>query len=177
MIRHYLKTAFRELRKNRLSSVIKISGLAVAIMVSISILSWTRHELSYDRFHKDSGSIYRILLRDIGLVSLPPPFKTQVLEKIPEVECSTRLFKSSFLGGKTKVSSGDRVFVDDEIYYADEGFFEVFTFPFIRGDGPTALEKPDAVVITESSAEKYFGDADPIGRTLVSSGTKELEIT
>ena len=136
--------------------------------------------MSYDKFHHDVGKIYRILLKesaDGGTASISPAFKAKILDNIPDIQHTVRLFKSSFIGKRTKVESADKVFTNDDIFYTDENFFDVFSFSLLRGTPNNVLKQANAVVITEKTAQKYFGRTDPIGKTLTISDTKELVVT
>ena len=175
MLKNYLKIAIRNLYHSKTQTIIKTVGLALALSVSIVIFSWIKNELSYDKFHKDTDQIYRVVLEN-GTVSAPPGFKL-VFDKIPGIQSSVRLFKSDFLGEEQKVAYKDKIFTNDEIYYADDDFFKVFSFPVLRGNPANVLNKTDAAVITESTALKYFGNEDPVGKTLLLSDKKELEVT
>jgi putative ABC transport system permease protein len=180
MFKNYLKIALRNLLKNKLYTIIKCSGLALALMVNIVIFSWIKHEMSYDKFHHDVGKIYRIIIKgndDGGSVSISPAFKTKLLDNIPDIQHSVRLFKSSFIGKRTKVAFANKVFTNDDIYYTDDNFFEVFSFPLLRGSPNNVLKQANAVVITAKTAQKYFGETDPIGKTLTIADTKELVVT
>ena len=175
MFRSFLKITFRNLSNNKTQSLIKTAGLALALVVSIAIFSWINFELSYDKFNKDAGQIYRIVL-DNESVTSPPGIK-YLLDKTPGIKYSVRIFNSGFLGEKQKVSYRDKIFTNDKIYYADDNFFDIFSFPFLRGSPEDALKKTNAAVITESTAKKYFGNENPVGKTLLLSNNKELEIT
>jgi len=180
MIRNYLKVALRNLYKKKLYTIINAFGLALGLSISFIIYSWVTNELSYDQFHKDYKNIYRLIEADesgSGYASISPAAKTALLEKIPEVEYSIRIFKSGFLGGKTKVAYGNKVFTNDNIYYTDPEFFQIFSFQILEGNPESILDKPNAVVITEKTAKKYFGDEDPLGKTLILSDRKQLEVT
>ena len=175
MLKNYLKTAFRNLYLNKTQTVIKTLGLAIALCVSMAIFSWVKFELSYDGFHKDADQVYRMVLDD-EVVTAPPAFKL-VFDKIPEIEHSVRLFNSGFLGTIKKVSYNNKIFTNDKIYYADDDFFNVFSFPLISGNPSTVLKKSNAAVITEATAHKYFGNENPVGKTLTLSDNNELEVT
>ena len=175
MLKNYFKIAFRNLVSNKTFSLIKIAGMVLALTTSIAIFSWVKHELSYDTFHEDSHNIYRLLPND-GVVSSPPGFK-ELLSHIPEVDYTVRLFKAGFLGEKTNVSRNDIIYTNNEIYYADEDFFNIFSFAFMKGNPKNILEKPNAAVITEATALKYFDDEDPVGQTLRLADNKDIEIT
>ena len=175
MFKNYLKIAFRNFYYNKTQTVIKVTGFALALSVTVAIFSWIRHELSYDSFNKDADRIYRIILND-QTTEAPPGFK-KIFDEIPGIEYSTRLLKSDFLGQKQKISNGNKTFANDEIYYSDDDFFNIFTFPLLQGNPETVLDKPNAAVITQSTAFKYFSNENPIGKTLLLSDSKELEIT
>jgi putative ABC transport system permease protein len=175
MLKNYVKIAFRNLYLNKAQTLIKTLGLALALTVSIAIFTWIKHELSYDNFHNDADRIYRLVLED-GSVASPPGFK-KMFDQIPGIEYSVRLFKSDFLGEKQKVSYQNKVFRNDRIYYADDDFFNVFSFPLVQGDPATVLNKTNSAIITETTAHKYFGNEDPVGKILVLSDEKELEVT
>ncbi len=175
MFRNYLKTTLRNFYFNKTQTIIKIAGLSIALCVSIAIFSWVKFELSYDNIHKDSDRIYRLVLED-KMVSCPPGFKL-IFDKIPEIENSTRIFNAGFLGRTQRVSAGKKVFTNDVIYYADDDFFKVFSFPLLSGNPTFVLNKPNAAVITEATAEKYFGKDNPVGKTLLLGNENLLEIT
>jgi putative ABC transport system permease protein len=136
--------------------------------VSFLILLLVYNELTYDRFHENSENIYRIATkidaegRKLNVPNVPAPFGLKLQELYPEIVAVTRL-----RGTGTKVISlEDRLFEENKIYYADPGLFEVFTIELVRGDSKSALEAPLSLILTEETAEKYFGENDPIGRTL-----------
>jgi putative ABC transport system permease protein len=175
MLKNYLKIALRIFSQNKTQTFIKIFGLGIALGAGITIFSWIKFELSYDDFHKDSGQIYRLVIEDQS-VTAPPGYKL-ILNNIPEIENSVRLFNAGFLGEKKKVAYKDKIFTNDAIYYADDEFFKIFSFPLLRGNPENVLDKNNAAVITESMAMKYFGNEDPVGKTLTLSGRNELEVT
>lgn len=175
MFENYLKTTFRNFYLNKTQTIIKIIGLSIALCVSIAIFSWVKFELSYDNFHKDSDQIYRLVLED-NRIPAPPGFKL-LFDEIPEIENSTRLFYAGFLGGTQKVSHGKKIFTNDAIYYADDDFFKVFSFPLLQGNPNNVLSKRNAAIITEATAAKYFGKENPVGKTLLLGNENLLEIT
>jgi len=125
MFKNYLKVAFRNLYANKGQTVIKTMGLGIALCISIAIFSWVRFELSYDNFHKDAVNIYRLVLEDNSVTS-PPGFKL-TFDNMPEVKHSTRLLKAGLIGQTPKVSYQDKIFTNNEVYYADDDFFNVFS--------------------------------------------------
>lgn len=175
MFGNYLKTTFRNFYFNKTQTIIKTIGLSIALCVSIAIFSWVKFELSYDNIHKDADRIYRLVLED-NMVASPPGFKL-IFDKIPEIENSTRIFNAGFLGGTQRVSFGKKVFTNDIIYYAEDDFFKVFSFPLLQGNPNNVLNKQNAAVITEATAVKYFGNENPVGKTLLLGNENLLEIT
>jgi len=178
MLHNYLKIAWRTLLKHRGHSLINVVGLAMGIAVCLLIGFWIRHELSYDRFHKKADRIYRVTsaINAEGttqtMASAGGPVGPTMQAELPEVLHATRLFRASFL-----VQYGQQSFQERNLYYADSTLFDVFTIPFVRGNPETALAAPYRVVLTEETAQRYFGDEDPIGKTLEADRTHTLTVT
>jgi len=167
MFNNYLKIALRSIRRSKGYSFINIAGLAIGMTCCILILLWVQHELSYDRFHKKADQIYRVCLdADLGSPMLAPvtphPTAPTLIKDLPEVLNAVRILKP----GRVSILLDEKQFQEDSVGYADNSFFEIFTFPFISGDPKTALTAPHTVVITEEMAEKYFRDVDPMGKIL-----------
>jgi putative ABC transport system permease protein len=136
-------------------------------MVALFIID----ELSYDRHNKDSGSIYRVVkdfVNDDGTklpdATTPPAIGAAIQKDIPEVEHMVRLFPG--WGAKFYIRNGEKKLIEENLYRADSSIFDVFSFTFLKGDPKTALKPLNAIVLTASSAKKYFGNEDPIGRSL-----------
>jgi len=167
MIRNYIKTAFRNLWRNKAFSVINIVGLSVGLACCMLICLYTMDELSYDRFNVKKDSIYHLTaaftnpqgvvhkISSTGQVH-GPNFKAQ----IPEIEDFVRLQNANIT-----IKKGTDVF-DQPALYADENFFSVFTFPLINGNPQTALKDLHSVVLSEEIAEKYFGKKNAVGQVL-----------
>jgi putative ABC transport system permease protein len=170
MIRNYIVVALRNLWRHRGYSLINIFGLAIGLATSIFILLYVINELTYDRFHEKSDRIYRVWIRgsmpatEMRHAVTSPPMAEALLNDYPEVEQVVRLRQA----GGWIVRSGDRVFneTEQEFLFADSSFFDVFSFRLIKGDPGSCLVEPRSIVLTEEYAAKYFGDEDPIGRTL-----------
>ena len=168
MIKNYIKIALRNLQKNPVYSFINIFGLALGMGVSILILLFVYYELSYDRYHEDSDRIVRVSREwfnqngetSLHLGHVAPPFGP-LLEQDFEgtVEEAVRFFQVSPL-----LRYQDEAFVENRFFFADPEVFEVFSWEMIQGDPSTALTYPDGIVLTESAAQKYFGDEDPMGK-------------
>ena len=168
MIKNYFKTALRNLWKKKSFSAINIFGLAIGMAVSILMLLFVLNEITYDRFNEDSEDIYRIQLnlnaqgRLLNIASVPAPMGPALLDNFPEVMEVGRLRS---MGGAL-ISYEDKKFDETNIRYADSGIFDVFTIVVVGGNPKTFLEAPYSLVITQEMAEKYFGDQDPINKTL-----------
>ncbi len=168
MFRNYCKTAFRNLLQNKVYSFINIAGLSVGLACTLLIMLYVQDELSFDRFHQDSGQIYRIdkqTVRNDGSVStggytgyFPGP---RFSAKIPELKTFVR-----FQTTRKDIKAGEDL-QSQEVCLVDSNFLSVFHFPLLSGNPKTALSDPSSVVITEEIAEKYFGKSDALGKTIV----------
>jgi len=162
---NYVTTAARAFRRNRAFSLLNVAGLALGMLTFLLIMTWVRHQLSYDRFHENLDQLFMILSRDDKGVTwntttyaLPPALK----EGYPEVEDFARVWP--WQGSLVRYK--DIRFEEDEITLTDPGFFRIFSFPFIKGNAETALADKNSLVLTESASRRYFGDEDPIGKVL-----------
>ena len=163
MIRNYLKVALRNLWRNKTFSLINIIGLATGLCCFILIALYVLDELSYDRFYKNSDRIYRIS-SDIrfGGAETKYPFTSdmmgQTLKKdYPQVEQYTRIYNSN---GSKLVKKGTQFITETRVAHADSTFFDVFGLPAIAGNTHTALYEANTLVITETTARKYFGNVN-----------------
>ncbi len=165
LVWNYVRTAARVFRRNRAFSTLNVAGLALGMLTFLLIMTWVRHQLSYDRFHENLDQLFMILSRDDKGVTwntttyaLPPALK----EGYPEVEDFARVWP--WTGSLVRYK--DLRFEEDRITLTDPGFFRMFTFPFVMGNAETALADKNSLVLTESTARRYFGDEDPIGKIL-----------
>ena len=175
MLKNDLRAAVRALRRHAGYTLLNVVGLAVGIACCLFLLLYVQDELSYDRFHEDAESVFRVsaVFTDGRQIALTPPMVADMLKaELPAVASSTRILPG---GGFVRV--GEAVFEDQTVFFADAAVFDVLTHPFRRGDPATALDRPGAVVLTASAAERYFGEANPIGQTISRSGTEDLEVT
>jgi putative ABC transport system permease protein len=165
MFRNYLKVALRALGRQKGYSFINIIGLTVGMTCFILIGLWVKDELSFDRFHEKKDRIFRIVNKTQSGNFVPTPtyaLAPELKSLYEEVEEYARFWPWH----GSLVTYKDKKFEEDNIGLTDPGFFRMFTFPFIKGDPDTALDNLDAIVITESTAKKYFGKEDPIGQAL-----------
>jgi putative ABC transport system permease protein len=179
MLAHYLKIAFRNATRRKAYSVINIAGLAVGMACCILILVYVLTETGYDRYHAKADRIYRIgtnltlggTPNAIASTNAPPALA--MVEDYPEVVAEAR-FRPM---GKRPVRYEDRHFYEERMLFADASVFEVFSFPMIRGNPDTALAQAGSIVLTEASAKKFFGDQDPMGKTLIVNTDMEYTVT
>lgn len=170
MLRNYIIVALRNLWRNRGFAAINIFGLAIGLATSIFIFLYVINELTFDRFHEKADRIYKVWVSgkmptgEMHDANTAGPMAEALLNDYPEVENVVRLRQ---MGGWL-VRQGDRKFLEteNEFIFADSSFFDVFSFNLISGNPKTCLTDPRSIVLTEEYAGKYFGDEDPMGRTL-----------
>lgn len=170
MLKNYLKIAFRSLLKNKVYSVINIAGLSVGMACCVLILFHVQDELSFDNFHENGDRIYRVALERIypnhvnNYAIIPSGFAEVFASDLPEVKQSTRLL--GFPNFTNIVEYEDQMFEERYVFFADSNFFDLFQYDILQGDVDAALRNPNTVILTESTTEKYFGDENPIGKTI-----------
>ncbi len=177
MFRNYLKTALRNLRKNKLYSIINIFGLTVGLAACLLIGVYINHELSYDKFNVNASRIVRATMEysSAGTVNKTATTGTKVGPQFKRTFPLVEEYARTFINHNV-VKYGDKIFDEPRILYADEPFFKIFSFHIIEGNAATALDAPDKIVVTKSIAKKYFGDEDPINKILISGG-KDLRVS
>jgi len=169
MLKNYLKIAVRNLIKRRVTSFVNLLGLSIGITTTILLFLYARYELTYDDFHKDADYTYRLLrTEDLGnnaqlLAKTSPRVMLTFLDEFPEAKYITSLFKRA---NESLLSIEENGFYEKNFLFADSSFFDVFGFELIKGDPKSVLTEPFSVVLTEKMAEKYFGDEEPVGKTL-----------
>ncbi len=169
MFRNYVKTAFRNLGRNKIYSFINIAGLSLGLACAMLIMLYVKDEVSFDRFHKNVSNIYRIANRVIkpdGSIQSPGAISgvfqgPKFAAGVPEIKSFVR-FNSSMRDMKngTEIKS-------QEVCYTDSSFFSVFSFPLLNGNPSTALNDPKGIVISEDMAKKQFGTVNAIGKTIL----------
>ncbi|MBN2773454.1 MAG: ABC transporter permease, partial [Prolixibacteraceae bacterium] len=164
------KTAYRNIKKNRILSVINILGLAIGITVCLIIYQYVAFELSYDKFNEDSKQLYRIE-RD-PFCTIAPSFVPLLKQDFPEIDCIARITSP----WNFNIKYGDITFMEDNVCFAEPDIFKILTFKFIEGNPENVLGK-DQVVITKSIAEKYFGDENPVGKKLVADNENTMTVS
>ncbi len=178
MIRNLIKTAVRHILKHPGYSFLNVLGLTLGITSALFLLIYVSDEVSYDRYHEKGDRIYRVSSRitetddQFTWIVAQIPFGPQVAQDYPEVEAYVRFFNMP----RALYKYEDKEFVEEDFFYADSALFEIFTYRVIRGDARRALLEPNKIVLTETVAARYFGDGDPVGRTLT-SGSSTYEVT
>ena len=181
MFKNYFKTALRNIKRQKLYSFINISGLIIGITCCTLIFLYIQFELSYDKYHENSDRIFRITQEkpniNTGGVNLfdstPGALKNVLINEISGIETATRLaYAENIL-----ISHGDKIFVENNLIFADAELFKIFTFPFVKGDFEDALRDQNSIVISETAAEKYFKNEDPIGKILTYQNSVDFNIT
>jgi len=169
MFKNYIKSAYRSLRKNKVYSAINISGLTVGVACCLLISLYVNDEMSYDKFFDDSDRIYRVALERIYPTntrffgSSPVNMAPTLLENYPEVEEAGRLHRL-FFQNEIPVEIGEKTFIEDKYLFADNNFFNVFSFDFLEGNPSTALDAFNKVVLTQSTAKRFFGEESALNK-------------
>jgi putative ABC transport system permease protein len=171
MLRSYLTIAVRQLLAQKLYTAINVAGLAVGLACAMLIALFVQHELSYESGFANSDRVVRIsedvaLDRPVHTAGSSPAIAPLLAGFFPGVETAARLLGCYERGGGALVTVGERQFVEPRLMVADNGFFEIFDLDWRRGDRQTALANPGTVVLTESTARRYFGDVDALGQRL-----------
>lgn len=178
MFRNYMTVAIRNFRKYRGYAAINILGFSIGIACCLLILLFVRDELSYDRYHENAERIYRVGYniksssgerQQAWVSALAGPL---LPAEHPEVLYSARLKQVGAF-----VKNGERAFMEKSFFYADADIFKVFTFPMLAGNPETALTEPYSLVLTKSTAEKYFPGENPLGKQLIVEDTLHYNIT
>lgn len=178
MFWNYLTTAARSLLRHKLYSFINVAGLAVGLACAIFIILFLRDELSYESWLPETDNLYRIESvfslpgRDPDFFTVPPfPAGPTMQAEIPEVVAQTHLIGSNY----TAIIGNSQFPV--EVNSVDPNFFRMIKLPFVEGSPAAALAKPDSIVLTQATAKKFFGAADPMGKTVNLDGKHVLTVT
>ena len=162
MLKNYLTIAIRHMTRQKGYTAINVLGLAVGMVCAILIILYVDFELSYDRYHENAGRIYRVAVNNDART--PPALAPALQEDFPEITRFVRLLPTT---GVWIMKHEENVYYENRVYWADNALFDIFDFPLIQGDPRTALVAPLSVVISEDTAQKYFGETDPMGKTII----------
>ncbi len=184
MLKNNLKLAIRALLRQKGYSIINIAGLAVGIASCLLIALFVQNEFSYDKFFKDADQIYKMVLErkypdhSTYYSTIPHSFASVAVKDYPEIESATLLvgpFGNTLISYKND-SDEKKEFEENFVFASDSNFFSIFSFKIIKGDPSTLLHNANDMVMTESTARRYFGDEDPIGKT-ITTGFGEFTVT
>jgi len=165
MFKTYFKTAFRNLKRNKIYSFINIAGLSIGLACAILIMLYVKDEVSFDRFHKNVNNIYRIARKSNGNNEngttgfLQGPRFSQ---NVPGIKSFVRV-----QGGAEDIKKGTELLEQDGMLHVDSNFFSVFTFPLLSGNPATCLTEPHSIVLSEDAAKKYFATTDAVDKVLM----------
>lgn len=179
MLKNYIKTTLRGIRKNKLFTAINLVGLSVAMSCFILVTLYVRYELTYDQFHNNVENIYLVKLKKSEAYGgsynqfLPAVFADIIEEGTPGLEEVTTTLSGA---GSMYVKHGEE-YIPEKYYTIQNSFFNVFTFPFLYGNKETALTEPASVVISKEMAMKYFNKENAVGETLKVDGRGDFKVT
>jgi putative ABC transport system permease protein len=179
MIKNFLLVTLRNMIRDKVYLILNLLGLSIGIAGSILILLYVRHELSYDKFHKNADRIYRITCtaklegKDLSASVTAPPQARVFMEEYPEIEDATRYYYPY----EQKLIYNNITYHEKGFYYADPNFLQIFNFPLVKGNAETALQNPNSVVITTDIARKLFGNEDPMGKSLMLDNGTVFQVT
>ncbi len=172
MIRNFFKITLRNIRRYSAYSILNISGMAIGMASAILILLWVQDEWSYDRHFEHASELFRIIQNENpsgGAVSLlaptPGALTIALKEQYPEIIRSSRYEPHSEL----RLKNGNEIMHEKAVAAIDKDFLKMFNIKFVQGDLNSALNEPHNIILTEEMAHKYFGDKDPLGKTLQES--------
>ncbi len=179
MLRNYLKIALRNLKRNKGYAFFNVFGLALGMACCALVYLYVQDELSYDGFHEKAERIYRVNLEAVPSIGMEQPIALTpnivgplLTREFAQVEKAVRL---NVLGGI--VNYNEKTFEENVFVFADSTFFDIFSFQFVAGDRASVLNRPNTVVLTESAARRYFGQDNPLDKTIIYNNSDALEVT
>ena len=182
MLLNYLKVTIRSFINQKYYFIINTLGLALGLAACILIMLYVQDELSFEKPFNNHEHIYR-LVQDFPMgdhlsqsATVPFPTKNTMLSDFPEVKNATLLYRPSSWGNPTLIKYEENEYYEDDFVFAEHSFLDIYRFDFVKGDPSKALIGPNELVITESIAKKYFGEADPIGKRLNLNNFSDLEV-
>lgn len=179
MIFNFIVVGIRNLLRHKGFSFINIAGLSLGMAGCILLFSFVRYQYSFDEFHKDNERIYRLTVKgkvsdkDHSSAQIPFFVSSVLKENFPQIESYTALTKDKFNKFKYK----ENKYFEDDFFFANKSVFDLFSFKLKSGNHLTVLSSPNSAVIDEETAYKYFGNENPIGKTLIYQGEYNLTIT
>ncbi len=184
MFKNYLRIAVRNLVTRKMFSLINIGGLMIGVSACVIILLYVSFELSYDRFHEKGDRIYRLKIESFRdgeaawrRAKVFGWIGPQLAQNESAVEASARILNLHGIMGTFVLAYNDAKFSEEKIYYADDELLKIFSFKTLAAESNFPLSEPNTVVITETIARKYFGEAQALGKSLVMNGDQAYRVT
>ncbi|MFC1724482.1 ABC transporter permease [candidate division KSB1 bacterium] len=184
MFKNYLKTALRNIQKQKGYTFINITGLAIGLTCCIFIFIWVKDELSYDKYHINGDRVYRVLMefprttRKIKISAYSGPRTSYALkEEFSGIEEALRFKILGNIKPNILVKHEERGFNEQRFAFGDPSLFKMFTYQFIKGNPDNPLPDKNSIILTEKISQKYFGDRDPIGKTLTVENEFDYTVT
>lgn len=184
MLKNHLKIAWRNLKSNSLFSAINILGLSIGLAITILLFLFVSFERSFDTMYTAKNDIYRVLMNVVAdetnpaevWPNAPSALMPSLKQDMPDVKYAARLYSHNF--GKTAfIKANEDNFTEEKLYWADAELLDIFEVTFLKGDPKTALQNPNTVALSRSTARKYFDDENPIGKTILLDNKNSLEVT
>lgn len=174
MYKSYLKTAWRNIVRQKAYSTLNIAGLSIGMACSILILLWVHNEWSYDRFHTNAKQLYRLTASagDFRAAVSPAGMAGGLQSEMSEIEATVRLSKPR----TSLIEVGENKFEEKRIFFADSNFLQVFSFPLLKGDANTAMNDTGGILITEDMAKKYYGREEALGQILRINNNEDFTV-
>lgn len=180
MFKNFFLIAVRNIARHKVFTLINVTGLAVGLAASLFILLWVQDEFSFEKFNLKGENIYRVEEDQFysgaryHVTVTPVPSGPVWKEKIPEIEDQVRI---NLWLPRVLFKYNDKVFFESSIAAVDSELLKVFTFPLSMGDPATALNSPHSIILTQKLATKYFGDTNPVGKTLTVENKAQFTVT
>src|SRR3989304_3862236 len=180
MFYNFFKLLLRNALRNKRTFLINIFGLTIGLTCFFLIYLFVQYEFSYDKMHKNYQDTYRIIMKQPGNIYLgsdmfnvtPGLLQPLLKEEFPEIKYASRVNKIQHL-----VQYGQNSFIENRFLYVDPDFLNIFSFKLLAGNPIEALNKPYTVILSKKTVEKYFGDANPIGKSIKINAEREYEIS
>jgi putative ABC transport system permease protein len=180
MFKNYFKVAFRIIKRHKGFSLINIMGLAIGMASCLLIFLYVQDELSYDRYNKNADRIYRVgthikmQSREMSVASVCGPMAKALVDEFLEVENAVRFREGS---NSYLFKYEDKSYRENRVVFSEPSFFDIFSIPLLKGNPKTALEAPYTLILSQKTAEKFFGFSDPVGKILTIDNSQDYEVT
>ncbi|CAL65687.1 ABC transporter permease [Christiangramia forsetii] len=182
MFKNFIKISWRKIKSDKTFSFINILGLSIGLTITILLFLFVMQERSFDKMYANKDRIYRALLNTTEKSNkeiwstVPAALSPNAKTEIPEIENSARLWDHNF-GSTAFIEAENEQYVEPKMYYADATFFDIFQIEFISGNPATALVRPNTITLSETTAKKYFGTRNALGKILKVDNDMAMEVT